>query len=82
MDVEIEKIFQDIKTSQYLARTFTSSSQGRLRRDTELIGSTVAAITLYFYEWFLVFKDEIELLGPLRFSKGKTLYYFVGDLSS
>jgi hypothetical protein len=54
----------------------------RRTRAIELMGFIVAAITLYFYEWFLVFGDEVELLGTLRFSKGKILYYFVGELPS
>jgi hypothetical protein len=85
MDLDAEKTFQDLMVSRYLARTLYHSPllrRGVSARAIELIGSTVAAITLYFYEWFLVFNDEIELLGTARFSMGKILYYFVGDFPS
>jgi hypothetical protein len=83
MDLEVEKFFQDVIVSRYLARTFIHSPlRWRCAKAIELIGSIVAAITLYFYEWLLVFDEEIELLGTLRFSRGKILYYFVGELPS
>lgn len=40
----------------------------------------MTAITICFYDWFVVFNDEVELLGSTRFSKGKILYYFVGPV--